>query len=184
MSRVRVSSVTVGQLAVNCWFLINEDTKEALVFDPGDQADKIVQYASEQGVKITAALLTHGHIDHMGGADALRNLTGAKVYALREEEDLLLDAKQNLSVYIARKVVTFAPDEFVHDGTGTCRGEAGSLPHTGTYAGRRILLLCGSRLCIFRRHPVSGLCGKNRFSGWQHVSHCPFCERETVSPAG
>ena len=67
MSRVRVSSVTVGQLAVNCWFLINEDTKEALVFDPGDQADKIVQYASEQGVKITAALLTHGHIDHMGG---------------------------------------------------------------------------------------------------------------------
>ena len=160
MSRVRVSSVTVGQLAVNCWFLINEDTKEALVFDPGDQADKIVQYASEQGVKITAALLTHGHIDHMGGADALRNLTGAKVYALREEEDLLLDAKQNLSVYIARKVVT------------------------GTYAGRRILLLCGSRLCIFRRHPVSGLCGKNRFSGWQHVSHCPFCERETVSPAG
>ena len=89
MSRVRVSSVTVGQLAVNCWFLINEDTKEALVFDPGDQADKIVQYASEQGVKITAALLTHGHIDHMGGADALRNLTGAKVYALREEEDLL-----------------------------------------------------------------------------------------------
>ena len=46
MSRVRVSSVTVGQLAVNCWFLINEDTKEALVFDPGDQADKIVQYAS------------------------------------------------------------------------------------------------------------------------------------------
>ena len=116
MSRVRVSSVTVGQLAVNCWFLINEDTKEALVFDPGDQADKIVQYASEQGVKITAALLTHGHIDHMGGADALRNLTGAKVYALREEEDLLLDAKQNLSVYIAKKVVTFAPDEFVHDG--------------------------------------------------------------------
>lgn len=74
MSRVRVSSVTVGQLAVNCWFLINEDTKEALVFDPGDQADKIAQYASEQGVKITAALLTHGHIDHMGGADALRNL--------------------------------------------------------------------------------------------------------------
>ena len=85
MSRVRVSSVTVGQLAVNCWFLINEDTKEALVFDPGDQADKIVQYASEQGVKITAALLTHGHIDHMGGADALRNLTGAKVYVLRED---------------------------------------------------------------------------------------------------
>ena len=43
MSRVRVSSVTVVELAVYCWFLIDEDTKEALVFDPGDQADKIVQ---------------------------------------------------------------------------------------------------------------------------------------------
>ena len=116
MPKIEVSSITVGQLAVNCWFLINEDTKEALVFDPGDQADKIVQYASEQGVKITAALLTHGHIDHMGGADALRNLTGAKVYALREEEDLLLDAKKNLSVFIERKVVTFEPDELLRDG--------------------------------------------------------------------
>ena len=40
MSKIRVSGVTVGQLAVNCWFLVNEDTKEALVFDPGDQAER------------------------------------------------------------------------------------------------------------------------------------------------
>ncbi|MCI6880235.1 MAG: MBL fold metallo-hydrolase [Clostridiaceae bacterium] len=167
MSRVRVSSVTVGQLAVNCWFLINEDTKEALVFDPGDQADKIVQYASEQGVKITAALLTHGHIDHMGGADALRNLTGAKVYALREEEDLLLDAKQNLSVYIARKVVTFAPDEFVHDGQELeLAGVKLKVFHTPGHTPGGASYYCAEAGCVFSGDTLfQGSVGRTDFPG-------------------
>ena len=167
MPKIEVSSITVGQLAVNCWFLINEDTKEALVFDPGDQADKIVQYASEQGVKITAALLTHGHIDHMGGADALRNLTGAKVYALREEEDLLLDAKQNLSVYIARKVVTFAPDEFVHDGQELeLAGVKLEVFHTPGHTPGGASYYCAEAGCVFSGDTLfQGSVGRTDFPG-------------------
>ena len=170
MPKVHVSRITVGELAVNCWFLVNEDSKEALVFDPGDQAEKIAGFASEQGVKVAAILLTHGHIDHMGGADALRKLTGAKVYALQEEEDLLLDAKQNLSVYIARKVVTFAPDEFLHDGQElTLAGMKLKVYHTPGHTPGSFLLLCRSRLRIFRRYPVPRIGGKNGFPRRKYV---------------
>ena len=112
----KVTHINVGNLAENCWFLANEDTKEAVVIDPGAEPDRICVAAEKHGWKITAILLTHGHIDHMGACESLRTELGVKVYALTEEEDLLLDAKKNLSVFIERKVVTFEPDELLRDG--------------------------------------------------------------------
>ena len=112
----KVTHINVGNLAENCWFLANEDTKEAVVIDPGAEPDRICAAAEKHGWKITAILLTHGHIDHMGACESLRTELGVKVYALTEEEDLLLDAKNNLSVFIERKVVTFEPDELLRDG--------------------------------------------------------------------
>ena len=112
----KVTHINVGNLAENCWFLANEDTKEAVVIDPGAEPDRICATAEKHGWKITAILLTHGHIDHMGACESLRTELGVKVYALTEEEDLLLDAKKNLSVFIERKVVTFEPDELLRDG--------------------------------------------------------------------
>ena len=103
----KVTHINVGNLAENCWFLANEDTKEAVVIDPGAEPDRICATAEKHGWKITAILLTHGHIDHMGACESLRTELGVKVYALTEEEDLLLDAKKNLSVFIERKVVTW-----------------------------------------------------------------------------
>lgn len=116
MAGVSIFSLTVGNLAVNCWFLVNEDTKEALVFDPGDEAKKIHMYTEKKGWTVTDILLTHGHADHMAGADELKLLTGAPVYVLEEEEAMLLDAKKNLSVFINNCVITLEADEFLHDG--------------------------------------------------------------------
>ena len=112
----KVTHINVGNLAENCWFLANEDTKEAVVIDPGAEPDRIRAGAEKHGWKFTAILLTHGHIVHMGACESLRTELGVKVYALTEEEDLLLDAKKNLSVFIERKVVTFEPDELLRDG--------------------------------------------------------------------
>lgn len=49
MANLSISSLTAGSLAVNCWFLVNEDTKEALIFDPGGEAEKLYAYARKNG---------------------------------------------------------------------------------------------------------------------------------------
>ncbi len=56
----KVTHINVGNLAENCWFLANEDTKEAVVIDPGAEPDRICATAEKHGWKITAILLTHG----------------------------------------------------------------------------------------------------------------------------
>ena len=49
MAHLTITSLTVGELAVNCWLLVNEDIKEALVIDPGDEAERIRSYAEQKG---------------------------------------------------------------------------------------------------------------------------------------
>ena len=116
MGNISVSSLTVGELAANCWFLTNEDTKEALVIDPGDEADRIQAYLEKKGWTVPAILLTHGHLDHMGAADALKERIGAPILAMKAEEPLLSDGKKNLSAFIIHRAVTVKADRLLEDG--------------------------------------------------------------------
>ena len=59
MAKINVSSMAVGELAANCWFLTNEDLKETLVFDPGDETERILDYLEKKGWKAAALILTH-----------------------------------------------------------------------------------------------------------------------------
>lgn len=114
MANISISSLTVGSLTVNCWFLVNEDSKEVLVFDPGAWAEQIKAKIEENAWKVKAILLTHGHGDHMGAANQLREFYQAPIYAMQAEEEVLLDAKKNLSIFIdERKAITVKADEFL-----------------------------------------------------------------------
>lgn len=140
MAKLQTVSLTVGELAANCWFLVKEDTKEALVFDPGDEAERIKAYADREGWQIRYLLLTHGHADHMGGAGKLKELTGAPLYALREEEALLQDGVKNLSPFIQHRAITLTADALLQDG--------------------QELSLCGIRLKVYHTpgHTPGGCC--------------------------
>ena len=161
----KVTHINVGNLAENCWFLANEDTKEAVVIDPGAEPDRICAVAEKHGWKITAILLTHGHIDHMGACESLRTELGVKVYALTEEEDLLLDAKKNLSVFIERKVVTFEPDELLRDGQElTLAGMKIQVIHTPGHTPGSVLFL--TKDAIFTGDTIfQGSIGRTDFEG-------------------
>ena len=59
--------IALGQMQTNCYIVINRDTKEAVVFDPGDQGDKIMDTLKKEGVSLAAVCLTHAHFDHIMG---------------------------------------------------------------------------------------------------------------------
>ncbi len=111
----KVTHINVGNLAENCWFLANEDTKEAVVIDPGAEPDRICAAAEKHGWKITAILLTHGHFDHMMAADELRRTFQIPIYAGEKEVELLADPDMNVSK-LGGECVSLNVDRLLRDG--------------------------------------------------------------------
>lgn len=70
----------VGLLQCNCSVFGDEQTREGLVVDPGDNIDDILEIVRRHGLTVKAIVITHAHIDHIGGAQKLKQATGAPVY--------------------------------------------------------------------------------------------------------
>jgi glyoxylase-like metal-dependent hydrolase (beta-lactamase superfamily II) len=76
MSGFHVAIIPVTAFQQNCTVLFDEDSTEAMVFDPGGEPDRIRDLLGRQGLTARRILLTHGHLDHAGGAAALRDTLG------------------------------------------------------------------------------------------------------------
>jgi hydroxyacylglutathione hydrolase len=85
---VILESFPVGPLQCNCTILGDPLTHEAVVIDPGEEIGRIAKRLKELGLNLKQILITHAHIDHIGGALKLKRLTGAPI--LLNEKDLPL----------------------------------------------------------------------------------------------
>jgi len=70
----------VGMLRCNCSVFGDEQSREALVVDPGDDISRVLDIVRRHGLTVKAIVITHAHIDHIGGAQKLKQATGAPVY--------------------------------------------------------------------------------------------------------
>ena len=111
---MKINQYVVGAVQTNCYFIINEDTKEVLIVDPGDAAKQLAQKVKDDGLTPVAILLTHGHFDHAGGAKAFAEEFGIKIYAHEKEKRTLEDPEYNVSWMVGSSEV-YSADEFLKD---------------------------------------------------------------------
>lgn len=87
--------IPVGPLQCNCSIIGDETTREAMVIDPGDEIDNVLAVVGKHNLQVKQIVITHAHIDHVGGAMKLRAATGAPILLNQNDYALLkmLDAQ-------------------------------------------------------------------------------------------
>lgn len=118
MNALRGAIIPVTPLQQNCTLLWDDATKRAWVVDPGGDVQRIREAIEELGLVVERILLTHGHIDHAGGAAALRDaLAGVPLEGPDERDAFLLDGLEDqgrrFGIADARNV---RPDRFLAEG--------------------------------------------------------------------
>jgi len=78
----------VGMLQCNCSIFGDEKTREAMVVDPGDDIADVLELVRKHSLTVKAIVITHAHIDHIGGAGKLKKITGAPVYMNTQDTEL------------------------------------------------------------------------------------------------
>lgn len=114
MSKMKINHYVVGPVQTNCYFVINDETKEMICIDPGASPDKLADMARKEGLKPVAVLLTHGHFDHAEGAEEFAKEFGIRIYAHELEKDTLENPEINASWMMGKRQV-FSADEFLKD---------------------------------------------------------------------
>lgn len=95
---MKIEKFITGILGTNSYLVINEETKQAVVFDPAALPSNLKEYIKKNDLKIEAIILTHAHFDHIMGIDAFVEEFGVPVvYVHEKDEDLMRDPNLNLS---------------------------------------------------------------------------------------
>ena len=106
----------VGPLQCNCTILGDEEAGEAIVIDPGDEVTRIHRRLTALGLKLKQILVTHAHIDHVGGALKLKLLTGAPIFLNENDLPLLKMMAMQAGWLGVDPPETAPPDESLSDG--------------------------------------------------------------------
>ncbi|NOZ68356.1 MAG: MBL fold metallo-hydrolase [Deferribacteres bacterium] len=80
-----IKRLVVGPLDTNAYLIGDEATRQAVVVDPGDEPERILDLIKDSGMEVNAIICTHAHFDHIGAAGDIKNATGARILLHRDD---------------------------------------------------------------------------------------------------
>ena len=123
MGKLTIRSFAVMPFDENC-YVVSDDTGEGVVIDPGGMAKEILAYIREKKLSIQAVLDTHGHCDHIGANDAIRDETGAPLYIHKADAPMLSDMRLNLSAFMGFKALSRPAEHLLSEGDKISFGQS------------------------------------------------------------
>ena len=116
MTKLQALIIPVTPFQQNCSLVFDQDTMLGAIVDPGGDVAKIRDAIKQSGVSVEKILLTHGHIDHAGGAAELREALGVKIEGPHTEDQFLLDTlPQSGAQYGMIEARTVTPDRWLKE---------------------------------------------------------------------
>jgi hydroxyacylglutathione hydrolase len=157
----------VGPMQCNCTILGDEEAGEAIVIDPGYEVAKIHRRLIDLGLKLKQILITHGHIDHVGGALKLKKLTGALILMNQNDLPQLSIMPEQAAWLGVDTPETTPPDESLVDGmlVGLNRLPAQVIHTPGHTQGSVCLHFAPLKLLIAGDTLFAGSIGRTDFPG-------------------
>jgi glyoxylase-like metal-dependent hydrolase (beta-lactamase superfamily II) len=125
MGQLNAGIVPVTPFEQSCTILFDTDSKQGVVVDPGGDVERILAALADNNITATAIWLTHGHIDHAGGAMDLKEALGIDIIGPHEADKPLLDNLENQAKRfgLTGAVRNCVPDRFLSEGEEVGFGE-------------------------------------------------------------
>ena len=112
---MKIIRSVVTSLSENTYIYINENTKKAIIVDPGGEPKKLLNIIKENDIDLYAILLTHSHIDHIGAISEILDYKKVPICCHEDEVMILGNPEMNLSLKLKRKNISFTPDVIFKD---------------------------------------------------------------------
>lgn len=113
---MHIMRLVVGPLQVNCFIVADEETKEAIVIDPGDDAQDIIRMIKDKGLLVKYIVNTHAHFDHVTANQALKEATGAALLLHEGDAPLLATISQHAKMFGMTSPSSPPADRYVKHG--------------------------------------------------------------------
>jgi len=118
MSKLNIAIVPVTPFEQNCTLMWDEDTKRGVIIDPGGDTDRIREAVNEIGMEVEQVLLTHGHLDHVGGAMEIKADYDVRIVGPHIDDKVLCDAVETVAAHynMPDTFKNVSPDQWLKEG--------------------------------------------------------------------
>ena len=120
---MEILRLAAGIYAANCYIVYSTSTMEGVIIDPGGDADEILKIINEHNLIIKYIILTHGHADHIGALNDLKEKYNVDIMIHEDDSEMLKDADINLSSSMPMKTVEVKADRLLKDGDKIAIGD-------------------------------------------------------------